>query len=70
MKATLRFDLPKERADYQDALDGAAMRRVLRAYLAWMRGQIKHQTRPGWETIQECRERLFAELDAQDVRLG
>lgn len=44
MKATLSFDLPKEREEYQLAYNGSTFASAISQFDAWLRAEEKYQS--------------------------
>jgi len=60
MKAKLIFDLPEERHEWENALQGSKMRSTLWEYDQWLRSKIKYEdlNDEQYQVYQGCRDQL------------
>jgi molecular chaperone GrpE (heat shock protein) len=69
MKAILKFDLPEEQEEFNDAVNGNAFKAVIWELDQWMRSQLKHEDLPDdvHDKVQEIRDQLHSILDDNNV---
>jgi molecular chaperone GrpE (heat shock protein) len=69
MKAILKFDLPEEQEEFNDAVNGNAFKAVIWELDQWMRSQLKHGDLPDdvHEKVQEIRDQLHSILNDNNV---
>ena len=69
MKAILKFDLPEEQEEFNDAVNGNAFKTVIWELDQYMRSQLKHGDLPDdvHEKVQEIRDQLHSILDDNNV---
>jgi hypothetical protein len=69
MKAILKFDLPEEQEEFNDAVNGNAFKAVIWELDQYMRSQLKHGDLPDnvHEKVQEIRDQLHSILDDNNV---
>ena len=53
MKATLGFNLPEDKHDYQLANQAPAMLAVLWGFAQWLRAEIKYHDKVDYEAVQD-----------------
>jgi hypothetical protein len=63
MKATLEYNLPEERPEFELAVNGAKMQLVLWEMDQWLRVQYKYMpdneySKDKYETYEKCRDKL------------
>jgi hypothetical protein len=60
MKATLTFNLPEERYEFDNATQGSKMRSVLWDFDQWLRSKTKYEdlTDEQYQVYQGCRDHL------------
>lgn len=61
MKAILVYNLPKERHEYNNASQGAAMRSILHEHLEYLRTELKYGdlNEDQYEAYKECQKHLI-----------
>lgn len=71
MKATLKFNLPEETHEHQDALHGSEWRSALAEVADYLRNQIKHAENSAdeYRAFERTHERLFSILDDRGLDL-
>jgi len=69
MKGIIEFDLPMEREEFDEAVNGWKYSLVLWELDQWLRGKLKYEnlTDDEYEIYDETREKLWAEMESRGV---
>ncbi len=69
MKAILKFELPEEQEEFNDAVNGSAFKTAIWELDQYMRSQLKHGDLPDdvHDKVQEIRDQLHSILDDNKV---
>ena len=71
MKAILKFDLPDERREYNNAIQGAAMRSILHDHLEYLRTVLNHAdlNEEQYKAYKDCQKDLHDLLIDENIDL-
>jgi len=73
MKATLEFNLPEDKQDFDFATQGSDWWNVCWDMDQWLRGQMKYQSGDmsddTYRALEECREKLREIIDDNNLNL-
>ena len=73
MKVTIEFNLPEQQEEYEDFMNGAKWKYIVRELDEHMRGKIKYNDEnmslTQLDTIQEVRDMLVGCMEQENLRL-
>jgi hypothetical protein len=71
MRATLKYDLPEERLEFDDAFRGSEYKAALHDLDGDLRAALKHSAFPEWElsTVEAIREKLWQHINDRNLNL-
>jgi hypothetical protein len=69
MKARLEFDLPEEKHEFDNALQGSTIRYILWNHLEYLRGKLKHGelSDEQYQAYKDCRDILTQSLMNENI---
>lgn len=73
MKVTIEFNLPEQQEEYEDFMNGAKWKYIVRELDEHMRGKIKYNggnmSLTQLDTVQEVRDMLIEYMEQENLRL-
>jgi hypothetical protein len=73
MKVTIEFNLPEQQEEYEDFMNGAKWKYIVRELDEHMRGKIKYNgenmSLTQLDTVQEVRDMLVECMEQENLRL-
>ena len=72
MEATLKFNLPEEQSDFENAVNGTKWSIVVWELDQWLRSQIKYapdeMSQEAYDALEECRDKLHEIKDSYGLK--
>ena len=73
MKVTIEFNLPEQQEEYEDFMNGAKWKYIVRELDEHMRGKIKYHdmnmSLTQFDTVQEIRNMLVGYMEQENLKL-